>query len=393
MKATELVQRKINGSRFIVFQDFSWYRAVQWLVLGGLLAFIAGRSMLLKFCVLDLDIWWHLKVGDWIIQHSTVPQTGILSRTVANKPWIAYSWGYEVLLSFAYHWFGLVGIGVLGVLLTLAVGYSVFWMACRLSDRFWYACLIAIFSCSAFLYNLMPRPVFLSMSLFTVILTALLEANRTGRLQMLYWLPPLFILWANLHIQFVYGLFLVGLFLAVNLIQRFAISLGIEPDFLQKSSLPTGALAVIFATCAFACCIGPYSYHLFSVIYEYSQAKVPYTMIQELQPINFRAGSHYTQLLLTGAGFYALGRQKKVDLFKLSLLIISTVVAYRTMRDSWFICIPAAACMADLRLRRRPRTNSWKIGLNGPHWRLSSPLSYWSLHHSQISTNVALIGP
>jgi hypothetical protein len=53
------------------------------------------------------------------------------------------------------------------------------------------------------------------------------------------------------------------------------------------------------------------------------------------------------QLLLTGAGFFALGWRKKIDPFKLALMIVASVVAFRTMRDSWFICIVAAACIAD----------------------------------------------
>ena len=45
--------------------------------------------------------------------------------------------------------------------------------------------------------------------------------------------------------------------------------------------------------------------------------------------------------------FFAVGRQRKVDAFKLLLLSIAGAVAFRTMRDAWFICIPAAACIAD----------------------------------------------
>ena len=322
-------------------------RPFQLLVLAGLLTAVAARALYLKFCVLDLDIWWHLKVGDWIVEHHAVPHTGILSRTAAARPWVAYSWGYEVLLSFAYRWFGLAGIGVYGILLTLAVAYSIFWMARRLSGRFWWSCAIAVFTCSAFLYNLMPRPVFFSMTLFTITLTLLLEANRSGRVQLLYWLPPLFLLWANLHIQFLYGLFLVGLLFGVNLLQFVAARLGITAESVLPATLPMATLGAIFAACFVATCIGPYSYHLYVVMVEYSKAQVPYMMIRELQAINFRAGSHYVQLLLTGAGFFALGWRKKIDPFKLLLLIVASVVSYRTMRDSWFICISAAACIAD----------------------------------------------
>ena len=32
------------------------------------------------------DIWWHLKVGDWIVEHHAVPYVGIFSRTAGNQP-------------------------------------------------------------------------------------------------------------------------------------------------------------------------------------------------------------------------------------------------------------------------------------------------------------------
>src|SRR5271155_4035223 len=85
-------------------------RGLQLLALTTLLAFVVWRALQLKFSVLDLDIWWHIKVGEWIVAHQGFPHTGILSRTAADRPWIAYSWGYELLLSRAYAWFGLVGV-------------------------------------------------------------------------------------------------------------------------------------------------------------------------------------------------------------------------------------------------------------------------------------------
>ena len=169
-------------------------RWLQLLTLAGLLVTVGVIAFNLKFSVLDLDIWWHLKVGDWIVQHLAVPHNGLFSWTAADRPWVAYSWGYEVLMSRAYAWFGLLGVGLYGTLLTLGVAYSIYWMLRRLSGRFWLACILAVITCSAFLFNLMPRPVFFSMMLFCVTLTLVLEANRTGRVQLLYWLPLIFLL-------------------------------------------------------------------------------------------------------------------------------------------------------------------------------------------------------
>jgi hypothetical protein len=333
-----------------VLQELRTLSRVRFFQLLGLAAFLTwagGRAIDLKYCVLDLDLYWHLAVGNWIVQHHSVPRVGILSYTAATRPWVAYSWGYEVLLSVVYKWFGLLGIGAFGVLMTLGVAGCTYWMCLRLSKRFWVACPLAAAASWSFLFSLMPRPVFFSMMLFMVTLTLILEAQRSGRVQTLYWLPPLFILWANLHIQFIYGLFLLGLLLGITLLQKLADVVGVQPDFLSRPLLPLKELSAVFAACLLASCLGPYSFHLYGVVLQYSQAKLSYEIVNELQPLNFRFIEHYIQLLLAAAGFFVVGWQKKIDPFKLALLTIASLVAFRTMRDSWFICISAAACIAD----------------------------------------------
>jgi hypothetical protein len=336
-------------------------RPLQLGVLTVLLAAVGAIAFQLKYCVLDYDIWWHLKVGDWIVEHLSVPHTGILSRTAAGRPWVAYSWGYEVLLSRAYAWFGLVGIGVFGTLLTVAVAYAVYGMARRLSGRIWMALVLTAIACAAFLFNGMPRPFFFSIVLFCVTLTLLLEANQSGCVERLYWLPFIFVIWGNLHIQFVYGLLAVGLFVGVNLAQRCADRLGIAPGFLAAPILPVGKLVVLLAACTIATLIGPNFYHPYQAVYAYGKSKFSYSIIIELQALSFRGISHYLELMLTAAAFFAVGWQKKLDPFKLVLLAVASIIAYRTMRDAWFICIPAVACIASLPLAESQpdRSETW----------------------------------
>jgi hypothetical protein len=71
-------------------------------------------------------------------------------------------------------------------------------------------------------------------------------------------------------------------------------------------------------------------------------------MIQELSSFDFKTFTHFVLLLLVGAGFFAVGWRKKLDLFKLSLLVIASIIAFRTMRDGWFVGIAAALFIADL---------------------------------------------
>jgi hypothetical protein len=362
--AAEQSEPAVTGAGSL--QDLTSLLHFRPLELAGLVLFltaIGGFAFYTKLCVIDNDIWWHLKVGDWILEHLAVPHTGILSRTAASRPWVAYSWGYEVLMSWAYRWLGIVGIGLYGTLLTLGVAYSVYWMLRRLSGRFWIALLLAAITCWSFLFNGMPRPVFFTMMLFCITLTLLLEAGRTGRVHALYWLPLIFFLWVNLHIQFIYGLFLVGLFVGTNVVLRIAESWGIAPNSLLKAALPALPLIGVFAACVLATLIGPNFYHPYVAVLEYSKQKFAYNVIIELQPLGFRQTSNYFQLLLGAFAFYAVGWGKKIDLFKLTMLTICSVVAYRTMRDAWFLSIPAAACIADFAGAGAPLIPS--VGMSG----------------------------
>ncbi len=337
------------------------FRPLQLAALAIFLAAVGGFAFYTKLCVIDNDIWWHLKVGDWIIEHLAVPHTGILSRTAANRPWVAYSWGYEVLMSWAYRWFGIIGIGLYGTLLTIGVAYAVYWMLRRLSGRFWVALVLAAITAWSFLFNGMPRPVFFSIMLFCATLTLLFEANRRGRVDLLYWLPLIFWVWVNLHIQFIYGLFLVGLLMAITVAQRLAERWDIAPNFLLPPTLPAIPLIGIFVACVLATLIGPNFYHPYVAVYEYSKSKFAYNVIIELQPLGFRQSSNYAELLLGAFAFFAIGWRKKIDPFKLAMMTICSVVAYRTMRDAWFIAIPAAACIADFPAPQEERepAESW----------------------------------
>jgi hypothetical protein len=322
-------------------------RGVQLMAMIALLVGVGTECFITKLSVLDLDVWWHLSVGDWILRHHAFPHSGILSRTAADRPWMAYSWGYEILLARSYDLFGFVGMALFGTAVTMAVAVAVFWMLHRISGRFWRAWTLTVIALSAFLFNIMPRPVFFSMALFALTLTLIFKALNTGRLRLLCWLPLIFVLWANSHIQFVYGLFAVGLLAGVTLLQRMAQQLDIHPDVLREPTLPSAPLFLIFGLCMFATCLGPYSYHLYGLLPAYSSSKVFYAMIVEMQALSFQGVTHFLELLLAAAAFYAIGWRQKLDLFKFLLLIAASVLAFRMTRDAWFLCITAAAVLAD----------------------------------------------
>src|SRR5262245_6702436 len=69
----------------------------------------------------DPDIWWHLRVGQWVVEHGTVTTTDPFSQYGQTRPWVAYSWLYEVLVYGLYKAFGLAGVIVYRAGMALAV--------------------------------------------------------------------------------------------------------------------------------------------------------------------------------------------------------------------------------------------------------------------------------
>ena len=70
---------------------------------------------------LDPDIWWHLRAGQWIATHGAVPSTDPFSSFGLGKPWVAYSWLFELLIYALYRGLGLAGI----VLYRVAMGFAI----------------------------------------------------------------------------------------------------------------------------------------------------------------------------------------------------------------------------------------------------------------------------
>src|SRR5437899_1555532 len=88
----------------------------------GLLA-MAARN------VLDPDVWWHLKTGEWIVQNKAVPHADPFSYTRAAQPWVAHEWLSELLIYGAYR---VAGMGALIVVFaaTLCAAFLVLYRRC-----------------------------------------------------------------------------------------------------------------------------------------------------------------------------------------------------------------------------------------------------------------------
>ncbi len=83
----------------------------------------------------DWDIWWHLRTGQWVAAHGTVPTTDPFSSYGQGKSWIAYSWLFEVLVYELHQGLGLTGILLYRVVLALAIAVALHRLVARREPR------------------------------------------------------------------------------------------------------------------------------------------------------------------------------------------------------------------------------------------------------------------
>jgi hypothetical protein len=309
-----------------------------------LIALYAIPATIVMQPVQDFDIWWHLRTGQWIVEHGMVPATDPFSSFGHGKPWVAYSWLFEVLVHGLYNWLGLYGIILYRAVLAFAVAAAVHRLIVKRAPGFLVATGLTGLVLISFASLMKERPWLFTLLFFTWTLDAILDL-RTGRANRWIWLLPLlYALWANLHIQFIYGLFLLGLACAAPGIDRL---LGRSRPGEYADTAGSRAwwrLVALSGACLAATLLNPYHARLYAVIGEYATQPFAFQVVSEHRAMDFRGPLDWIVLAWAGWAAFALGR-RRLSTFELLLLAASAYFSFHTQRDLWFVVLAALAIL------------------------------------------------
>ena len=283
----------------------------------------------------NCDIWWHLSSGLWMLQRHSFPHTGIFSQSSA-RPWIASSWVYDLLLAVLYKLLALRAIPWLLMCFKAVLAVLTFMLAGGLRGRFWFALGLSVVA-QYILGAVQPGPAYFSALFFGIELLLLLEARNTGNARLLWWLPALFVVWANLHVQFVYGVAVLLLFIGAVALDQFQS---------VSALLSVGQIGKIVGASLAATLVTPYFYGPYAVFFRttFSSAN---KYLPEFQALGFRQPQDYLLLLLGMAAFLALGLRRSRDIFLIALLAFSLGIAFYSQRDIWLVTLASLAVIGQ----------------------------------------------
>jgi hypothetical protein len=339
----------------------------------------------------DWDIWWHLRTGQWIVAHAEVPSTDPFSTYGHDRPWVAYSWLFEVLIYGLYCWLGLAGLLLYALVLSVAVTAALHRLIVRHEPQFLLAVVLTALGLLALSPLFKQRPWLFTILFTTLTLQTVLDMRESQTSWRTWLLPLLFALWANLHIQFVLGLLLLVL-----------ACVGAWLDS-RGRRLP-GQLLLLTLLCLAATFINPYGFGIYRVVFEYAMQPGPYQFINELKALEFRTFTDWMVPVLFGAAAFSLGRRTSRSWFDILLLIASAALAFRSRRDLWLLVLAACAILATARpfFRRISVPEQDRFDLTW--WRTAilvvliaelAALAFWrrDLSEERLEEQVALVFP
>lgn len=290
----------------------------------------------------DPDFYWHLKTGEYIVSHLSIPSTDPFSYTAAGKPWVAHEWLTELILYSVNRFWGFLGIRIMVAGLLCMAFLVLFRFARKLVLDDTRALILNLVFFAPLMPYGSPRPQIFSFLFFALLLCILLEYKYFGSTRKFIAIPFLMLAWVNLHGAYIVGFALMVIFTAMEWIRyRVAAKSG-------NTSMPglRKLIIIIFLSALFTN-INPHGVNVWIHPFYLMSMEASKSVIAEWQSPNFHIAYYQYYLILILGYFVALSQsRKKPDITECvipALFILAGMVSQRHLPLTCFTLLAFAA--------------------------------------------------
>jgi hypothetical protein len=312
----------------------------------------------------DPDVWWHLRTGQLMMQNHALFHTDPYSFTRFGEPWVNHEWLSQILL---FNLYRVSGFGGLIVGFGIAIAATLLLVYARSPGRPYLAALITLWGAVASAPAWGVRPQMFSLLLASIFLV-LLEASA-NRPSLLWWTPPLMLVWANLHAGYPLGLVFIGIFLIGE-----AIEAAVYAEQWPRSAARLKSLALAFVLCLALVAVNPNGLRLYSYPFETLSSPAMQKFIQEWFSPDFHDPMYLPLLLMLLALLAGLALSpRRVRPRDLVLLLAVVPAALRSMRHIpilMLVLVPIVAGLAEAWLQQVGVGRFLEVGQRQPTRRI-----------------------
>ncbi len=234
-------------------------------LVSGSFFFMVGSAAFFRLA--NYDIWWHLAAGRLIAGGGGIPHTDPFSFTAQGVEWIDHEWLFQLLMFGIHSLGGPTGLVLAKTALILAAAAVVYRFVRRETGLPPAAVgLILLPFVLAGRDRFIVRPELFTLLFSAVLLDALFRSrSRPATMVDLWWIPFVFVAWANLHGGMIVGLVLLGLFL-LGRVMPWIWRLGAAGPGMPELNLPSCATVLTLLTASAAAgLVNPFLYRVYTV--------------------------------------------------------------------------------------------------------------------------------
>lgn len=288
----------------------------------------------------DPDVWLHLGLGKYIVEHRELPRGDVFTYTSYGKPYEYYEWLFQAGLYLLYKFFSYNGLMVFKLVLwLLTLGLLWQWMKDEGVESRW-AAAFTLFPAYWLAMRWRERPEVVGYCLLALYLLAL-SRYRRGR-NYFYFLPWLQIIWINIHASALLGV-----------VVYLVILLGEGADYFWRPDGTDGrdlrvirGLAVMVPVLLAVSFINPYGYKLVAHPFLYSREMAQNKIIDEWLSLRYAGGLQYLYwaFLIPGALSFipALkSPRKNLKITDLLLFVFAALLPYISVRYTTVFAVVA----------------------------------------------------
>ncbi len=160
------------------------------------------------------DLFWYLSTGRYIVESGTVPSSDVFGITTAGTPWIPFEWGWDVINYYIFSAGGYLGLHIFSTLLILIIINLILYNLIKLKTNYTLISIILVILLLGTAMRLSVKPHLISYLCIVLLLTIIIKYRYIDRknYKILYYIPLIFLVWINMHMGVLAGLFLLGLY-------------------------------------------------------------------------------------------------------------------------------------------------------------------------------------
>lgn len=270
----------------------------------------------------DDDFFWHLKTGKHILETKSVPSADIFGFATSGHQWIPFEWGWDVLTYSIYSVGGINLLSIFRTMIFISVYFFIYKILRRFNTGISVIAFVIVLMSLGIIDRLLIKPQIISYFFFSLLIYFIVDF-RTGskiNFRKLYFVPVIFLIWANMHMGALAGLCIWFIFYFTEI---------------RDKSIRT-KLTLITALSAIAFIINPHGFTTYIYAFSHMQMKMLDDVYEWYSPFNkvFIGSRNFIvyiiYLLLTL--FTIRYANKKKDYFILILVLFFALLSMRTAR-------------------------------------------------------------